>query len=120
MQNESPLLCNEKPNCVSTQEARPDFHIPPFELVSKEISVSQIIHVALSLPRATLTKESPTSAHIEYTSRVFRFVDDLELEIKETNLSLRFRSRVGYSDFGVNRKRAEKLRGLLKEKGLIK
>ena len=120
MQNESPFLCTEKPNCVSTEEARPDFKIAPFELVSKETPLSQIIDVALSLPGATLSTKNATSAQIEYTSRFFRFVDDLKLEIKGKNLILRSRSRVGYSDFGVNRKRADAFRVLLKEKGLIK
>ncbi len=43
-----------------------------------------------------------------------RFVDDLELRIEGNALLVRSESRTGYSDFGVNRKRAEQLRALLR------
>jgi uncharacterized protein (DUF1499 family) len=49
-----------------------------------------------------------------------RFVDDLELKLVDGQLLVRSESRVGHSDFGVNRKRAEQLRELLKSDGLIK
>ena len=43
---------------------------------------------------------------------VFRFVDDLELRIDtdQKRIHLRSASRVGRSDFGVNRKRLERLK----------
>ena len=56
---------------------------------------------------------------IECTSKIMRFVDDLELRIEGGQLLVRSESRVGYSDFGVNRKRADQLRTLLSENGLI-
>ncbi|CAE6877883.1 hypothetical protein ACOMICROBIO_GDFFDHBD_00028 [Vibrio sp. B1REV9] len=49
-----------------------------------------------------------------------RFVDDLELKIEDNQLIVRSESRVGYSDFGVNRKRADQLRLLLTNADLIK
>jgi uncharacterized protein (DUF1499 family) len=47
-----------------------------------------------------------------FTSRVFRFVDDLELRMDRDArvVHVRSASRVGYSDLGVNRKRVERLR----------
>ena len=57
---------------------------------------------------------------IECTSKIMRFVDDLELKIEGDQLIVRSESRVGYSDFGVNRKRAEQLRSLLANAELIK
>jgi uncharacterized protein (DUF1499 family) len=47
-----------------------------------------------------------------YTSRVFRFVDDVEfrLDAAQGVIHVRSASRAGSSDFGVNRKRIEKLR----------
>lgn len=50
--------------------------------------------------------------HAVFTSRIFRFKDDLELRMDRENriIHLRSASRTGYSDFGVNRKRAEQFR----------
>jgi uncharacterized protein (DUF1499 family) len=47
-----------------------------------------------------------------FTSRVFRFVDDVEfrLDAAQGVIHMRSASRAGSSDFGVNRKRIEKLR----------
>ncbi|RTZ73074.1 MAG: hypothetical protein DSZ00_05330 [Gammaproteobacteria bacterium] len=44
--------------------------------------------------------------------RFFRFVDDIELRLEEDEgvVQVRSASRVGRSDFGVNRKRVERLR----------
>jgi uncharacterized protein (DUF1499 family) len=53
-----------------------------------------------------------------FTSRVFRFVDDVEFRMVSTGgmIHVRSGSRVGYSDLGVNRRRVEKLRGLFDQK----
>jgi len=47
-----------------------------------------------------------------YTSRFFRFVDDLELRLDPNagKIHIRSSSRVGRSDFGVNARRVEHLR----------
>lgn len=50
---------------------------------------------------------------------VFRFVDDVEFYFPETTskeiiIHVRSASRIGYSDFGVNRKRIEDIRKKLK------
>ena len=46
-----------------------------------------------------------------FTSRIFRFKDDLEcrLAAPENLIHVRSASRLGYSDLGVNRKRVEAL-----------
>jgi len=59
--------------------------------------------------------------HMECKSLIFRFVDDLELLLTPTTgiIDIRSASRLGKSDFGVNRKRVESLRQVLLNKGLI-
>ncbi|WP_315983685.1 DUF1499 domain-containing protein [Aliamphritea spongicola] len=54
-----------------------------------------------------------------FTSRIFRFVDDFELRINESAgvLHIRSASRVGRSDFSVNRKRYDAFREHLKKAG---
>jgi uncharacterized protein (DUF1499 family) len=50
-----------------------------------------------------------------FRSRIFRFVDDLELRFDEAEkvVHLRSAARLGYGDFGVNRRRVAALRELL-------
>ena len=76
--------------------------------------------MALELPGAKTAVKEGNYLRIECTSKIMRFVDDLELKIEGDKLIVRSESRVGYSDFGVNRKRAEQLRSLLANAELIK
>jgi uncharacterized protein (DUF1499 family) len=50
--------------------------------------------------------------HAKFTSRFFRFVDDVEFCIDDDLriIHVRSSSRVGYFDFGVNRRRIERIR----------
>jgi uncharacterized protein (DUF1499 family) len=50
--------------------------------------------------------------HITFSTAVFHYVDDVEVRFdKENNLiHLRSASRIGRSDFGVNRKRIERIK----------
>jgi uncharacterized protein (DUF1499 family) len=49
-------------------------------------------------------------------------VDDLELELRKGKgtVAVRSASRVGHSDFGVNRRRVENLREVLRSRGVVK
>ena len=120
MQDKSLEICNDKPNCVSTLDHRKKFHLPPFELVTQNITMEQIVKVALTLPGARLGTETSDYARIECVSRVMKFVDDLEIRQQGSQLVIRSESRTGYYDFEVNRKRAEQLRAALIEAGYIK
>jgi uncharacterized protein (DUF1499 family) len=60
--------------------------------------------------------------HAEVTSSFFGFVDDLELHLRPADrmIAVRSASRLGYSDFGVNRARIEHLRALLQEQKIVR
>ena len=49
-------------------------------------------------------------------------MDDLELQLRAEDgiIAVRSASRVGYSDFGVNRKRVETLRQALEVAGVVR
>lgn len=111
--------CGDKPNCVSTQDSRDEFSVAPFHL-TPNATMDAIEAVALTLPGAKTTTKETDYLRIESTSKIMRFVDDLELRITGDTLIVRSESRVGYSDFGVNRKRVEQLRAELLSKNLIK
>ncbi len=49
---------------------------------------------------------------VEFTSALLRFVDDVEFLFDDDarRIDIRSAARVGYSDFGVNRRRVEEIR----------
>ena len=59
----------------------------------------------------TITKDEPAHIHAEFRSAFFRFVDDVTFIFDDDARLIHFRSasRTGYYDFGVNRKRMEKI-----------
>ncbi len=73
--------------------------------------------VILKMSNARIVAEKENYLHAEFTSKVFRFVDDAEFLLDEKTKTLYFRSasRLGYGDFGVNRKRIEVIKSRLAE-----
>jgi len=119
MTDRSQSPCGDKPNCVSTQDTREKYNLTPFILVDSA-NIDAIEQVTLELPGAKTAVKESNYLRIECTSKIMRFVDDLELKIAGDQLIVRSESRVGYSDFGVNRKRADQLREKLTQAKLIK
>jgi len=66
-------------------------------------------------PRAEILENIDDYIHASFKSRIFGFVDDVEFLFNDAKkmIHIRSASRVGYYDFGVNRRRAEKLRKAL-------
>lgn len=73
----------------------------------------RIVREVLAASGGTVNREEQSYLHATYTSRLFRFVDDLELRMDGAQLHIRSTSRVGYSDLGANRQRVEDLRARL-------
>lgn len=105
--------CPKSPNCVSTR-ARDEKHaIAPLRLdMDQNDAVEAARRAIASMPGSRLVITEEAYIHAEFTSRVFRFVDDLELlyDADLPGFQLRSASRVGQSDLGVNRRRVEELR----------
>lgn len=119
MSDKSKMMCADKPNCISTLETRTDFKAAPFTLNNPNTKIESIAQIAEQLKGAKIAVMSENYVRIESTSTVFRFVDNLELRIEGSNLIVRSESRTGHSDFGVNKKRVEKLRTMLLEQNII-
>ena len=65
------------------------------------------------MPRARVSMNTGEFLHIEFTSKVFRFIDDVEFYFDEPGiLHFRSASRIGHSDMGVNRDRMEEIERL--------
>ena len=73
-------------------------------------------------PRTKVINETDDYLHAECSSAFFGFVDDLELHLLRSQrlIAVRSASRLGYSDFGVNRRRVENLRAELIKRGVIR
>ena len=105
----------DTPNCVSTQTSDTDRKMEPIQIPTGESNMmTRIAEAVKSMPRARIVKQDSHYLHAEFTSLIFRFVDDVEFLIDDTERVVHFRSasRVGHSDLGANRRRMT----LLKEK----
>ncbi|MDQ3415019.1 MAG: DUF1499 domain-containing protein [Verrucomicrobiota bacterium] len=114
--------CPASPNCVSNDAQDSRHRIAPFVLMSSHNNIWPEIRAAvLTLPRTRVIVDEENYLHAECRSAVLGFADDLEIQFrpKEGLIAVRSASRKGYYDFGVNRRRAETLRGLLQNRGLI-
>ena len=105
--------CPDSPNCVSSQSADPSSYIRPLEYTSDPAKARQdLLSVLREQPRGRVLKADDGYIHVKFSSRVFRFVDDVEFcfDPESKLIHVRSASRVGYFDFGVNRKRVEDIR----------
>jgi uncharacterized protein (DUF1499 family) len=107
--------CPDSPNCVSSQapEADREHYIAAFSFTGEPAEAWQRLKAAvLTEKRVTIITEQDDYLHAEMRSLMFRFVDDIEFSLAaDTGLiHVRSASRVGHSDFGVNRKRVERIR----------
>ncbi len=105
--------CPDRPNCVSSQSEEPKHAICPLSYQGTRTDASQrLLKLLGSMPRVQVVTATPDYIHAEFSSLIFRFVDDVEFvfEDADKNIQIRSASRLGYSDFGVNRKRVETIR----------
>ena len=108
----------DSPNCVSSMTEKPAAQAEPLDISTFEEPMAALKQsIEASIPRARLVTESENYLHYEFTSRLFRFVDDGEFLLDPQQQSIQFRSasRVGYSDLGANRKRMETIRSALSD-----
>ena len=108
--------CPSSTNCISSDADDERHKTLPFQFkVTANTAWKTARESLLKLPRTVIVTETPDYIHAECTSAVFRFVDDLELHLRPSDgiIAVRSASRLGHSDFGVNRKRIETLRNAL-------
>jgi uncharacterized protein (DUF1499 family) len=110
--------CPSSPNCVSSLTQSSSHKIEPlvFKGTSEDFK-NLITYLAEKMPRVKIVTQESAFAHLEFTSLIFRFVDDVELVFDETQsvIHVRSASRVGYSDLGANRKRVKEMARLIKQ-----
>jgi uncharacterized protein (DUF1499 family) len=107
--------CPATPNCVSSDATSSVHAIAPLTYPA-DLEVAQawnaLIDTIAAMPRMTIISRDPTYLHVEARSAIFRFVDDLEFQLRpeQQQIALRSAARLGISDLGVNRRRMEDIR----------
>lgn len=110
--------CPDSPNCVSSQADDPVHQVEPLSysgsLTEAKADLKQVID---SLPRTEVVTNRPDYIHITSRSFLFGFIDDTEFYFDESTQTIQVRAaaRLGYSDFGVNRKRVQTIREAFKQ-----
>ncbi|MFO7749165.1 MAG: DUF1499 domain-containing protein [Desulfobacteraceae bacterium] len=108
--------CPASPNCVNSQAKDPKHSIEPIQFSGTSSEArNHILKLLKELKRSKIVTVEDNYIRAEFSSKLFRFVDDVEFyfpdtESTKTIIHVRSASRVGYSDFGVNRKRIEQIR----------
>lgn len=107
--------CPASPNCVCSYSDAADAEhgIEPLQIPANfEEPMQGLVQVIESLPRTTIVTREDDYLHVEFTSLLLRFVDDVEFQIlpEEAVIHVRSASRIGHSDLGANRQRVEQIR----------
>lgn len=105
--------CPSTPNCVSSQAPDEQHRIAPLPFTGQALeAMVRLKDIVRSLPRTAIITDSGSYLHVEFTSAIFRFVDDVEFLADDAAKAIHVRSasRLGQSDLGANRKRIEAIR----------
>lgn len=103
--------CPSRDNCVSSQERGSRYEIQPLRFKgSPREARDHLLRIITSRPGARIVAADAEHIKVEFRTRWLRFVDDADFLIGNGVVEVRSASRLGYSDFGVNRKRIEEIR----------
>ena len=112
--------CPQTPNCVNSQAKDKKHFIEPIVVTATPLEAKNYILKTLNeFKQSKIVVVEDNYIRAEFFSKIFRFVDDVEFyfpdkKSKALLIDVRSASRVGYSDLGVNRKRIEQIRRILK------
>lgn len=109
--------CPDSPNCVVSENATPSSRIEPLSFKVAPEQAWTALRRAVERGGGVIREDRDGYLWATFTSRFFRFIDDVEFRMDAVHgiIHVRSASRAGSSDFGVNRKRIEKLRAEFEE-----
>lgn len=119
IENGALTKCPGTPNCVSSMEAKDSSYIEPIIVMGTQQEVKEkILEILGQIKNTNIVVTEDNYIRAEFKSNFFHFIDDVEFyfpytDSKEIIIHVRSASRVGHSDFGVNRERIELLRNKL-------
>ncbi|MGO9017046.1 MAG: DUF1499 domain-containing protein [Syntrophobacteraceae bacterium] len=104
--------CPDTPNCVSSQSTDEAHMIAPLPVGSAPEGVFDCLGAIVSgMDRVRVLAADQENIRAEFRS-LLGFVDDVDFQLDRESRTIQMRSasRVGYWDFGVNRRRLERIR----------
>jgi len=108
--------CPKTPNCVNSHAVGEKHYIQPIRYTgTRQEARTRLLQILEAEKRTKILTAQKHYIRAEFMSAVFRFIDDVEFyfpkeQAGETVIHIRSASRVGYFDFGANRKRIERIR----------
>jgi uncharacterized protein (DUF1499 family) len=108
------------PNAVSSQVQDARHAIAPLSYSSSpERAMDALVRIVEATPRTHIISRTSDYVYAEYESALMGFVDDVEFWFEPNTkiIHVRSASRLGRSDFGVNRARIEDIRRKLDASG---
>ena len=118
LENQLLSPCPGTPNCVSSQEKNAQHRIQPLTFEgSLELAKERLHRVIKSMRGSRIITQEVVYWHVEFTTQLLRFIDDVEFffDGSQSLIHVRSASRQGYWDLGVNRRRVETIRSRFEE-----
>jgi len=112
--NDQLSSCPTTSNCVCSEDASASSYVAPFMFSDTVESAWQRARRAIISSGGSIQQETDKYLWASYTTKWLRFVDDVELRMDADHhvIHVRSASRVGRSDFGVNKARVGMLRSI--------
>ncbi|VAW61433.1 hypothetical protein MNBD_GAMMA10-1164 [hydrothermal vent metagenome] len=116
--------CTSKPNCICTEYPEDKSHFTEAFNYSETNTDSIVQSIRASIKQtggeiinAEKINNKSTYISANYTSALFRYVDDFEVRIdtQKKRIHMRSASRVGHSDMGANLKRIQAFTKMLSQ-----
>ena len=115
--------CPEAPHCVSSEADIASQRVTPYLLNNvDDMLMLHIAEILSNLPGLQIEYSDDQRIEAVCETALFRFKDDLALILDSSNRCIQVRScsRIGYYDFGANRRRVERIRRQLQQHQLLK
>jgi len=107
------IPCPNTPNCVCSYDQDAQHKIEPLQYNSTpREAFAKLKQLIQSLERTNIITETENYLHVEFTTPLMKFVDDVEFYLDQAAnvIQVRSASRLGKSDLGLNRSRIEMIR----------
>ena len=94
--------CKLKTNCI----------FQTWKVDDSEKAFIELIQILENTPRLEITNKEKDYIHAIATSRIMKFIDDIEIKnLNQDNIfQIKSSSRLGFYDLGVNKRRVQTLR----------
>lgn len=113
--------CPPSPNCITSSQEDNHAGQALYFAGDSVRAWHALTAIVRDMDNSKIVSQTGTYIHVEFTSAIFRFVDDVEflLNPKANKIDMRSASRNGHFDFGANRKRLKKIKKLFSEQCAI-